>query len=76
MAPANIKKGMANKGKEFAPATILWGISTMGILPEAMRLAKDAIPKEKPIGTLAMKQTTSEIIKADNKVFPSLYSTI
>jgi hypothetical protein len=59
MAPASMKKGIARRGKEFAPATIRCGIMEIGIVPEAIRLAKAAMPRAKPIGTLIRKQMTS-----------------
>src|SRR6056297_2283419 len=73
IAPASMKKGIARSGKEFAPATIRWGIMETGIVPDAIRLARAAIPNAKPIGTLARKQTirvTTKVVSIDQ--FPSL----
>jgi hypothetical protein len=45
----------------------------IGIVPDAIRLARAAMPNAKPIGTLARKQTTRVTTKAVSiDQFPSL----
>jgi hypothetical protein len=61
---------MAKSGKEFAPATILCGIRLKERFPENIREAMDAIPREKPIGTLKAKQSINTTNKTVSKPNP------
>jgi len=59
IAPASMKKGMAKRGKEFAPATMRMGINVSGRLPEKIIAKRAAIASANPIGTLIAKHITN-----------------
>jgi len=54
-----MKKGMAKRGKELAPATMRMGINVSGRLPEKIIAKRAAIASANPIGTLIAKHITN-----------------
>ena len=67
--PANIKKGIANKGNESTPATAFWAIIVIGILEKQIKVINVAIPIAYPIGTLSI----SRIKNIKNNIATSIH---
>ena len=74
--PANIKKGIANKGNESTPATAFCAIIVIGILEKQIKVINVAIPIAYPIGTLSISRIKNikNNIATSIRFSPTLFS--